>query len=198
MSAGGGQGNWGPWPVQNQAAGPPGVLPGQVKVTSGDTDPHYLGAKIVSTSGNVPITQISGEQVNLNGLPSVSFSFFMAIDPLSVDSTGFLAPNDPANFYTEEVELSVPFVVKNATVSGKLITNGVPVGPTITIVATRNGSNIIGPVANVGNTSPVGSLSPETGLTHSTDAGDTYGLSWGSGPASGNIMISLTLTLSAY
>lgn len=55
MSAGGGQGNWGPWPVAPLSNGPV-VVPGQIKVTAADPVPDYISSKMESTEHTVALT----------------------------------------------------------------------------------------------------------------------------------------------
>jgi hypothetical protein len=54
MITGGGQSNWGPWPVTG--GGAPVVLPGQIKVTSADPVADYISVKMESTEHTIALT----------------------------------------------------------------------------------------------------------------------------------------------
>lgn len=63
MSAsGGGQGNWGPWPVTpgSTGGGGPVVIPGQVKVTAADEIAGFLDSKTESSDGSILLEIVDG------------------------------------------------------------------------------------------------------------------------------------------
>lgn len=163
--------------------------------------PDYLYPKLTSFTNTIsfsPIGTGDGQlTIDVVPLPTTSLSYFMNVAALTVLSTGWIATNDPTNFYASHVEYSPNYIVAHVTVTANLITNGIPVGPSITVVATRNGSNIIGATANFANGTATGVQTSGPIAISSGSASDVYGLSWGSGPASGNITVSFTLTLDA-
>ncbi len=162
--------------------------------------PDYLYPKLTSFTNTIsfsPIGTGDGQlTVDVVPLPTTIMTYFMNI-PLTVLSTGWIATNDPTNFYTAQIEYSASFVVAHVELTANLITNGIPVGPAVTIGVTRNGSNIIGAVVNFNNASSTGVQTNGPIATGSASAADTYGITWGSGPASGNITVSFTLKLDA-
>lgn len=123
---------------------------------------------------------------------------------LALNSTslgGWLLTNDRSGIYASPaMEYPVPFVATKVWASVNLIANSIPIGPSLVVGVTRNGSNIIGATAPVGSTDPTGSQVYGPTSTGSTSDLDVYGLylSWGGSSGSGSCTVAYTVYLEEY
>lgn len=147
---GGGQGNWGPWPVQPQS--PSGVQPGEVKLSVTDAHPGYLIDKLQS-SDTAAVVLAPGNQalevdvrypwtVNLCYMTSLGLGAFPADGYLYTSdmtllssSPGTKAGETPLGVASGQVSLSI-FIVDNTLVPAA----GPPPAVNWTIKVYRNGA----------------------------------------------------------
>jgi len=185
MSAGGGQGNWGPWPVNPRSGG--SVLPGEVKIDAGDGNPGYLGAKVttppqsglaVGTDPGPPSTltirELFPDKFALVYSWSTDGNAFSAIAGYVFTSSftelaalGGEMPVPPG-FIPEKVLLGVN-VVDNTLVPAA----GPPPVVNWSVIPTRNGSPIVG-CSLVFTSGQLGYHSNSTTIVGAAD--DTFGL----------------------
>ena len=158
MSAGGGQGNWGPWPVQSPNRG--AVQPGEVKIDAGDANPGYLGAKVtVPANGGIIVGTAAGPPevltLKLVAADRLNFTYmygFSAVIPpegylyTSTNDLISASPGDgvgeipmPLDFVAQKVFLAVE-VIDNTLVAAA----GPPPVVNWSLMPYRNGAPIAG------------------------------------------------------
>jgi hypothetical protein len=185
MSAGGGQGNWGPWPVQG-LPGSGAVSPGQVKIDASDANPGYLGTKIIAPAGGgiiispaagppetLTIKLISADKMmlpyywNSTGGPFSSYDgYIFTSSPTLYDVASIAEYPTPLDFVANKVFLAV-------NVTGNVV---LPFGAppaTWELQPTKKGVPIVGTSLNFAN-GQLGYFTNEATIVGAL--GDTFGL----------------------